>query len=63
MLTDYVGIPPEDEPDPLSEAEAAFAPPPPKSSKPKNPSKSKETQSTLAKSPPKKCAVKKQKAA
>jgi len=61
-LTDYVGIPPENEPDPLSEAEAAFAPPQPKSSKPKNTSKSKETP-TPVKAPPKKSAAKKQKAA
>jgi ParB family chromosome partitioning protein len=61
-LTDYVGIPPEKEPDPLSEAEAAFAPQPPKSSKPKNTSKSKEAH-TLVKAPPKKSAAKKQKAA
>ncbi|NYF51656.1 ParB/RepB/Spo0J family partition protein [Tunturiibacter gelidoferens] len=61
-LTDHVGIPRENEPDPLSEAEAAFAPPQPKSSKPKNSSKSKETP-TLTKAAPKKSATKKQKAA
>jgi ParB family transcriptional regulator, chromosome partitioning protein len=61
-LTDHVGIPRENEPDPLSEAEAAFAPPQLKSSKQKNTSKSKETP-TLAKAPPKKSATKKQKAA
>ena len=61
-LTDYVGIPPEGEPDPLSEAEAAFAPPPPKSSKSKNVSKSKETPK-LVKASLKKSAPKKQKAA
>jgi len=62
-LADHVSIPREDEPDLLSEAEAAFAPPPPKSSKPKNTSKSKETPSTLVKAAPKKSAVKKQKVA
>jgi ParB family chromosome partitioning protein len=62
-LTDYVGIPPEGEPDPLSEAEAAFAPPPPKSSKPKNTNKPEETPSTLVKATPKKSVAKKQKAA
>lgn len=62
VLTDHVGIPAEDDPDLLSEAEAAFAPPPPKSSKPKNTDKSKETQ-TLVKAPSKKSAAKKQKAA
>lgn len=61
-LTDHVSIPCDDEPDPLSEAEAAFAPPPPKSSKPKNTSKSKEV-TTLVKPPQKKSAVKKQKVA
>jgi ParB family chromosome partitioning protein len=62
-LTDHVSIPRENEPDPLSEAEAVFAPPQPKSSKPKkNVSKSKETP-TLVKVPPKKSAAKKQKAA
>jgi ParB family transcriptional regulator, chromosome partitioning protein len=61
-LTDHVGIPRENEPDPLSEAEAAFAPPQPKSSKSKNASKSKETP-TLVKAPPKKSAAKKQKVA
>jgi ParB family transcriptional regulator, chromosome partitioning protein len=57
-LTDYVGIPLENESDPLSEAETAFAPPPPKSSKSKNASKSKESP-TLVKAAPKKSAVKK----
>ena len=61
-LTDYVGIPPEGEPDPLSEAEAAFAPPPPKSSKSKNTSNPKQTP-TLVKAPQKKSAAKKQKVA
>ena len=61
-LTDYVGIPPEGEPDPLSEAEAAFAPQPPKSSKPKTTSKSKEMPAPV-KAAPKKSAIKKQKAA
>ena len=61
-LTDHVGIPRDDAADHLSEAEAAFAPPPPKSSKPKNTSKSKEAP-TLVKAPQKKSAAKKQKVA
>ena len=61
-LTDHVGIPPEDEPDPLSEAEAAFAPQPPKSSKPKATTKSKEMPAPV-KAAPRKSAVRKQKAA
>jgi ParB family transcriptional regulator, chromosome partitioning protein len=61
-LTDHVGIPRENEPDPLSEAEAVFAPPQPKSSKPKSVSKSKETP-TLVKVSQKKSAAKKQRAA
>jgi len=61
-LTDHVSIPRENEPDPLSEAEAVFAPPQPKSSKPKSVSKSKET-TKLVKIPPKKNAAKKQRAA
>ncbi|NYF87954.1 chromosome partitioning protein ParB [Tunturiibacter empetritectus] len=61
-LTDHVGIPMENEPDPLSEAEAAFAPPQLKASKPKKTSKSEETPMTV-KAPPKKSAVKKQKVA
>jgi ParB family transcriptional regulator, chromosome partitioning protein len=61
-LTDHVSIPRENEPDPLSEAEAAFAPPQPKSSKPKKISKSEETP-TLVKAPQKKSAAKKQKVA
>jgi len=61
-LTDHVSIPRENEPDPLSEAEAAFAPPQSKSCKPKNTSNSKETPA-LAKAPPKKSTPKKQKAA
>lgn len=62
VLTDHVGIPHQNEPDPLSEAEAVFAPSQPKSSKPKNASKSKETP-TLVKAPPKKSTAKKQKVA
>jgi ParB family chromosome partitioning protein len=61
-LTDHVSFPRENEPDLLSEAEAAFAPPPPKSSKPKHTNKSKETP-TLVKASPKKSTVKKQKVA
>jgi ParB family chromosome partitioning protein len=61
-LTDHVSIPLENEPDPLSEAEATFAPPQPKSSKPKTTSKSKETPAPV-KAAPKKSAVRKQKAA
>jgi ParB family chromosome partitioning protein len=61
-LTDHVSIPRENEPDPLSEAEAAFAPPQPKSSKPKKTSKSEETP-TLVRAPQKKSAAKKQKVA
>ncbi|MCU1323068.1 MAG: Chromosome partitioning protein ParB family [Acidobacteriaceae bacterium] len=60
-LTDYVSIPRENGPDPLSEAEAVFAPPQPKSSK-KNASKAKETP-TFIKTPQKKSPAKKQKAA
>jgi ParB family chromosome partitioning protein len=52
-LPDHVGIPLENEPDPLSEAEVAFAPQQPKASKPKkNTAKSKETL-TLVKPPQK----------
>jgi ParB family chromosome partitioning protein len=61
-LTGHVSIPRENEPDPLSEAEAVFAPPQPKSSKPKNASKPKKAQ-TLVDVPPKKSAARKQKAA
>jgi hypothetical protein len=61
-LTDHVGIPLENEPDPLSEAETAFAPPPPKSCKLKSTGKSKESP-TLVKAPPKKSAAKKKKVA
>jgi ParB family transcriptional regulator, chromosome partitioning protein len=61
-LIDHVSIPRENEPDPLSEAEAVFAPPQPKSSKPKSVSKSKETP-TLVKVPQKKSAAKKKRAA
>jgi ParB family chromosome partitioning protein len=62
VLTDHVSIPLENEADPLSEAEAAFAPPQPKSPKPRKTSKSEDT-ATLVKAPPKKSAAKKQKAA
>jgi ParB family chromosome partitioning protein len=62
VLSDHVRIPCENEPDLLSEAEAAFAPPQPKSSKPKDTSKSKKTP-TLVKAPQKKSTVKKQKVA
>ncbi len=61
-LIDHVSIPRENEPDPLSEAEGVFAPPQPKSSKPKSASKSKETPK-LVKTPQKKSPAKKQKAA
>ena len=61
-LTDHVSVSRENELDLLSEAEASFAPPPPKSSKPKKTSKPKETP-TLVKAPQKKSAVKKQKVA
>nr|WP_263351304.1 chromosome partitioning protein ParB [Acidicapsa acidisoli] len=61
VLTDHVGIPRGEDPDPLSEAEAAFAPPQPKSPKPKTANKGEE--STVVKAPQKKSAVKKQKAA
>jgi ParB family transcriptional regulator, chromosome partitioning protein len=61
-LTDHVGIPRENEPDLLSEAGAAFAPPQSKPSKPKNTSKPKKTP-TLVDAPPKTSAAKKQKAA
>jgi len=61
-LTDHVSTPRENEPDPLSEADAAFAPPQSKSSNPKKTSKSEETP-TLVKAPQKKSAAKKQKVA
>jgi ParB family chromosome partitioning protein len=61
-LTDHTGIPRENEPDPLSEAETVFAPSEPRSSKPKTVIKSKE-KPTLVKTPQKKSPVKKQKAA
>ena len=47
-LTDPLSIPSENEPDLLSEAEAVFAPPQPKSSTPKNSDK---TKPTLVKAP------------
>ena len=59
-LTDYLSIPRENESDPLSEAEAVFAPPQPKSSKPKSSDK---TKPTLVKAPQKKNAAKKKAAA
>ena len=61
VLTDHVGIPHEDQPDLLAEAEAAFAPPQQNSSQPKSTSKSKRAH-TPAK-PPKKTTTKKPKAA
>jgi ParB family chromosome partitioning protein len=61
-LTDHVSIPRENEPDPLSEAEAAFAPPQPKASKPKNMSNPKQTPE-LVKAAQKKSATKKQRVA
>jgi ParB family transcriptional regulator, chromosome partitioning protein len=61
-LTDHVRIPYENDPDLLSEAEAAFAPPQPKPSKPNRVSEPKKTP-TAVKAPPKKSATKKQKAA
>jgi ParB family transcriptional regulator, chromosome partitioning protein len=60
-LTDHISIPLENEPDPLSEAEAVFAPPQPKSSKPKNASTPNKAP-TLVDVPPKKSAARKQKA-
>jgi ParB family chromosome partitioning protein len=62
VLTDHISIPREDEPDALADAEAVFAPPQPKSSKPKNTNKSKETPE-LVKAAPKKGAAKNQKVA
>jgi len=61
-LTDHVSIPRENEPDPLSEAEAVFAPPQPKPSKSKSASKSKETPSPV-KTLQKRSPAKRQKAA
>lgn len=60
-LTDQVGIPHEDQPDLLAEAEAVFAPLQPKASQPKRTSKSNKAP-TEAKAP-KKTATKKPKAA
>ncbi len=61
-LTDHVAIPRDGDPDLLAEAEAAFAPPRQKASKPKPAGKVKAT-SVLVKAPAKKTAAKKQKAA
>jgi hypothetical protein len=61
VLTDHLGIPHQDQPDLLAEAEAAFAPPKAKSSKPKSVSKSKKAPTEVK--APKKAATKKQKAA
>jgi ParB family chromosome partitioning protein len=61
-LTGHTGIPSEGEFDFLAEAEAVFALPLPKSSKPRNTSKPKKTP-TLVKAPQKQSAPKKQKAA
>ncbi|WP_158793790.1 ParB/RepB/Spo0J family partition protein [Granulicella sp. L60] len=61
-LTGHVSIPRENEPDPLSEAEAVFAPPQPKPSKSKSASKSKETPSPV-KTLQKRSPAKRQKAA
>jgi ParB family transcriptional regulator, chromosome partitioning protein len=61
VLTGQVSIPYEDQPDLLAEAEAAFAPPQPKSSQPKSASKSKKATTQVKAS--KKAATRKQKAA
>ena len=61
VLTDQLGIPHQDQPDLLAEAEAAFAPSQPKSSQLKSASKSKKTPPQVK--APKKTATKKQKAA
>jgi ParB family chromosome partitioning protein len=60
-LTDHVGIPHEDQPDVLAQAEVVFAPPQPKSSQPKGTSKSKKAPTEVTAS--KKTARKRQKAA
>jgi ParB family transcriptional regulator, chromosome partitioning protein len=60
VLTDHLGIPHQDQPDLLAEAEAVFAPPPSKS-KPKSVNKSKKAPAEVK--TPKKTATKKQKAA
>ena len=61
VLTDHLGIPHQDQPDLLAEAEAVFAPPQPKPSQPKSASKSKKAPTQVK--APKKAATRKQKAA
>ena len=61
VLTDHLGIPHQDQPDLLAEAEAVFAPPQAKVSKPKSVSKSEKAPTEVK--TPKKTTTKKQKAA
>ena len=61
VLTDHLGIPHQDQSDPLAEAEAAFVPPQQKSSQPNRTNKSKKAPTEVK--TPKKTATKKQKAA
>ena len=62
VLTDHVGIPHQDQPDPLAEAEAAFAPPQQKTTKSKSASKSKDASDSVN-DLKRRAAVKKQRAA